>query len=484
MENPRTTLPLSCTYSRLPSVFYALQEPEKAPSPQLFLFNIGLAKDLGLQEAPEYYTPYLSGNEPVEGVSPLAQAYAGHQFGHFTLLGDGRALLLGEIERPEGERFDLQLKGAGQTPYSRRGDGKATLKAMLREYVISEALWRLEIPSTRSLAVVVTGSPVFRERTEYGAILSRIASSHLRVGTFEYARYFTSPSDLSALLDYAIKRHYPSLLGHENPALAFLNAVAEKQIRLVVEWERVGFIHGVMNTDNTTISGESIDFGPCAFMNQYDPLTVFSSIDTEGRYAFGKQGEIILWNLSVFAGSLLPLIHKKEGIALELVRDALENAQKKLMAFQQKMRANKLGFEAPCSASSALSNRFLNLLQVHGLDYTNSYAALCFDAFDSEEILFLPAFDAWRKDWESLLSQKGIDKAEALEIMQAHNPSVIPRNETLEEALQTAADGKGASGILSILDALKTPYQNPSEKTALHHPPTKDAVAFKTYCGT
>lgn len=486
MENPKTLPPFSLenTYATLPSRFFSYQIPESAPSPHLFLFNTVLADELGLRDAPETYTDFLCGNRLVTESAPIAQAYAGHQFGQFTLLGDGRALLLGEKVLSDGGRVDFQLKGSGQTPYSRRGDGKATLKAMLREYIMSEALFYLDVPTTRSLAVVVTGAPVFREKPEYGAVLTRIASSHLRVGTFEFARYFTDPKDLEALLIYTIKRHFPELAKKENPALELLNAVGEKQTTLVVEWERIGFIHGVMNTDNTSISGESIDFGPCAFMNAYDPNTVFSSIDTEGRYAFGKQADILMWNLSVFAGALLPLIHPNEKVALDLLRSALEKIHLRLLAKQQKMRANKIGIETASETSNRLYNRFVDLLLTNKWDYTNSFASLCYPAFYSEKITTHPSFVSWKAEWENALFTNNRTQEEAQEIMQANNPAVIPRNHLVENALQIASEGKGTAELMAILQAIKKPYQNPEALTAFHYPPENGDGDFKTFCGT
>jgi uncharacterized protein YdiU (UPF0061 family) len=320
------------TYAKLPAAFFTLQQPVPVAKPAIVFFNERLANDLGLgflNEEEENIAGYFSGNKIPEGAQPLAQAYAGHQFGHFTMLGDGRAILLGEQIDPRGKRFDIQLKGSGQTPYSRRGDGRATLYSMLREYLISESMYHLGIPTTRSLSVVSTGEKVYREEVHNGAVLTRTANSHIRVGTFEYARRFCSAEDLRALTNYTIQRHYPEITDTDNPALELLKAVMHKQIDLMVNWMRVGFIHGVMNTDNMSIAGETIDYGPCAFMNAYNPRTVFSSIDTRGRYAFGNQPYIAQWNLTVFASALLPIISENQQKAVDLVKEVIEGFKEK-----------------------------------------------------------------------------------------------------------------------------------------------------------
>ncbi|MCL9797606.1 YdiU family protein, partial [Frankia sp. AgKG'84/4] len=314
------------SYARLPKSFFTSLNPTPVRSPKLIILNDSLAASLGLNaEALQSETgvAVLAGNQIPEGASPLAQAYAGHQFGHFNMLGDGRALLLGEQMTPLDERFDIQLKGPGRTPYSRGGDGRATLGPMLREYIISEAMHALGIPTTRSLAVVTTGEPVIRETALPGAILTRVAVSHLRVGTFQYAAKWGTVEELRILADYALKRHFPDIDTDENRYLPLLQEVIKRQAGLIAKWQLVGFIHGVMNTDNMTISGETIDYGPCAFMDEYDPATVFSSIDTGGRYAYGNQPNIGGWNLARFAEALLPLLHADQEQAVKLAQDAI-----------------------------------------------------------------------------------------------------------------------------------------------------------------
>ncbi|NQD67485.1 YdiU family protein, partial [Bacillus haikouensis] len=317
---------LNNSYNRLPEAFYTNLELNPVEAPELVILNGQLAEKLGLERSAlqrEEGIRVLAGNEVPEGGSPLAQAYAGHQFGHFNMLGDGRAILLGEQITPSKERYDIQLKGSGRTPYSRGGDGRAALGPMLREYIISDAMHALGIPTTRSLAVVTTGEVIIRETTLPGAVLTRTASSHLRVGTFQYAARFGSVEDLRALADYAIERHYPDALQAGNRYLFLLEEVIKRQAALVAKWQLAGFIHGVMNTDNMTISGETIDYGPCAFMDTFDPETVFSSIDTGGRYAYGNQPPIAGWNLARFAETLLPLLHKDEETSLKLAQEAI-----------------------------------------------------------------------------------------------------------------------------------------------------------------
>ena len=314
------------SYVELPAKLYIKQLPVSVKNPQIIYYNMSLAKELGLEflsEEKVAVAEYLSGNKIPEGATPISQAYAGHQFGHFTMLGDGRAVLLGEQINQNNQRYDIQLKGSGQTPYSRSGDGRATLSSMLREYIISESIHHLGIPTTRSLAVIQTGEKVYRETVNDGAVLTRIASSHIRVGTFEYVINSCSKEDLEIFIKYVIDRHYPEISDTDNPSLGLLKVVMHKQIDLIVHWIRVGFIHGVMNTDNMSIAGETMDYGPCAFMNTYNPKTVFSSIDINGRYAFGNQSTIAHWNLTVFASTLLPLISKNKEKAIQLANDIL-----------------------------------------------------------------------------------------------------------------------------------------------------------------
>ncbi|MBN2964013.1 YdiU family protein [Sulfurospirillum sp. T05] len=468
----------SNTYATLPERFFTLQHPQKVAVPKLFCFNDDLAHTLAIPHAStEKLAEYFSGNTLFEGSFSLAMAYAGHQFGHFTMLGDGRAVLLGEVLDLAGKRHDIQLKASGVTPYSRGGDGRGTLGAMLREYLISEAMHYLGIPTTRSLAVVETGEEVVREKSHKGAVLTRVASSHLRVGTFEYARQYGGQKNLKALLEYTIARLYPHLEAHPNKALAFLQAVMEAQVALIVEWMRVGFIHGVMNTDNMSISGETIDYGPCAFMNAYNPKTVFSSIDRMGRYRFENQPVIGGWNLSVLAGALLPLIDSDEDKAVEKATAALEEF---VPLYEQKydaMLCKKLGLERVDKEGKALANALLGIMQQKGLDYTNTFASLGFA--DKEHFVSLDdALKAWHAQWEHTVG----DTASAKACMRSCNPLVIPRNHLVEEALVEAEAGN-KKPFFTLLHALKTPYEG-YENAQLQTIPYGVDVGYKTFCGT
>lgn len=371
------------SYARLPDAFYVRLNPVPVRAPKLVVFNVALAQDLGLNPEAlkgEEGAAVFSGNRIPEGAEPLAQAYAGHQFGSFTMLGDGRAILLGEQVTPKGERFDIQYKGSGKTPFSRQGDGRAAMGPMLREYIISEGLHALGIPTTRSLAVVTTGEPVFRESALQGAILTRVAASHLRVGTFEYAVAYGDPNAVRTLADYTIRRHFPDLAEAGNPYLALLEAVMERQASLVARWLLVGFIHGVMNTDNMALSGETIDYGPCAFMDAYDPDTVFSSIDYNGRYAYGQQPQIARWNLARFAETLLPLIHgdPQEGVSManEAISGFSETFRHDWLAG---MRA-KLGLLTQEVDDGTLVEDLLDCMHRHAADFTNTFRDLASDS--------------------------------------------------------------------------------------------------------
>ncbi|MDI6402461.1 YdiU family protein, partial [Balneolaceae bacterium ANBcel3] len=351
------------TYRRLPEEFYSVLDPVPVKKPEWVLLNSRLAKTLGLhfsKAEPSLLAAIFTGNRLPEGAEPLAQAYAGHQFGHFTMLGDGRAIVIGEQITPDGKRYDLQLKGSGRTPYSRSGDGRATLYSMLREYLISEALYHLGVPASGSLAVAETGEPVSREIVHPGAVLTRVASSHIRIGTFEYASRFLSREKLCDFLNYTISRHYPDLNKTGNTALNFLKRVAEKHQNLVIEWMRTGFIHGVLNTDNMSICGETIDFGPCAFMNVFHTSTAFSSVDTHRRYSFGNQPGIIQWNLSVLAETMLPFIDQDEEKAREAAEEVIESFKPRFMEAWYRMMGSKLGFKETGKQEKRLTDRILS----------------------------------------------------------------------------------------------------------------------------
>ncbi|MEM7657960.1 MAG: YdiU family protein, partial [Bacteroidota bacterium] len=424
----------------------------------------------------------FSGNDLPEGAEPLAQAYAGHQFGHFAMLGDGRAILLGEQLAPNGKRFDLQLKGSGQTPYSRRGDGRATLYSMLRESLISEAMHHLGIPTTRSLAVVSTGEQVFRGEMHDGAILTRTAASHIRVGTFEYARNYGSLSDLQALTTYTIQRHYPEIADAANPALELLRVVMHQQIDLVVNWLRVGFIHGVMNTDNMSIAGETIDYGPCAFMNAYSPKTVFSSIDTGGRYAFGNQSFIVKWNLTAFANALLPLFSEQLDSAVALSKEVIESFDDLFHERWYAMMFGKLGISHPQDTDKALVEELLSLIETHRADYTQVFLALQQEKKLESSFFQLAEFRTWQQRWKQA-QLRGGDRTAGIANMRTLNPTVIPRNHWVETALKTAVEGN-MRPFNELLGLLSKPYGDHPDQLTFEPIPAAFDARYQTFCGT
>lgn len=475
------------SYARLPESFFTRLSPTPVHSPGLVILNEALAASLGLSIQAlrsDAAAEVFAGNRIPKGALPLAQAYAGHQFGHFTMLGDGRALLLGEQVTPTGERFDIQLKGSGRTPYSRRGDGRATLGPMLREYIISEAMHALGIATTRSLAVVTTGEPVLRETEQPGAILTRVASSHLRVGTFEYVSKWGSLADLRALCDYTLQRHYPGFDAEENRYLYLLREVIKAQASLIAKWQLVGFIHGVMNTDNMAISGETIDYGPCAFMDTYDPATVFSSIDIHGRYAYGNQPHIAAWNLARFAETLLPLLHDKQEQAVKLAQDAIEDfAEYYRDNWLAGMRA-KLGIFNEDPEDESLVEGLLSMMHKYGADYTNTFRALTFDKPEDTVLKGTIEFDEWHGQWKRRLDSRQELKASSHELMRSSNPAVIPRNHRVEEALEAAVKHGDYSVMKRLLAALSEPYAHSQEQAEYTKLPEPSACPYRTFCGT
>lgn len=475
------------SYTRLPKIFFSYHNPTPVRAPELVIFNSSLAASLGLDNLAlqnEDGVPVFAGNQIPEGASPLAQAYAGHQFGHFTMLGDGRAILLGEQITPQGERFDIQLKGPGRTPYSRGGDGRAALGPMLREYIISEAMHALGIPTTRSLAVVTTGETVIRETGLPGAILTRVAASHIRVGTFQYAAKWGEVEELRVLADYTIKRHYPDVEADENRNLSFLKEVIKRQAALIAKWQLVGFIHGVMNTDNMTISGETIDYGPCAFMDTFDPATVFSSIDTQGRYAYGNQPYIGVWNLSRFAETLLPLLHENQEEAVKLAEDALSNFSKEFqLNWLNGMRA-KLGLFNEEPQDESLIEGLLSLMQKNRADYTNTFRALTFDTPEDNALLGTAEFSQWKEQWQERLGRQQESKDDSQQLMRNSNPAVIPRNHRVEEALEAAVQQGDFSVMERLLDVLSKPYAHSSEQAEYCTLPAPSTHPYQTFCGT
>jgi len=477
------------SYAQLPSHFFTHTAPTAVRAPQMVLWNKPLAQELALPVEgvpPETLAEWFAGNRLPDGALPIAQAYAGHQFGHFTMLGDGRAILLGEWLCPDGRLVDIQLKGAGPTPFSRGGDGRAALGPMLREWIISEAMHALGIPTTRSLAVVRTGQLVYRENPLPGAVLTRVAASHIRVGTFEYVRARNDLAGLKQLADYTLARHYPHLQGSEQPYRALLQAVVERQAHLIAQWMLVGFVHGVMNTDNMALSGETIDYGPCAFMDRYDPATVFSSIDRMGRYAYGNQPRIALWNLTRFAETLLPLLHDDEDQAIGQATTVLESFGSAYeSAWLTGMRA-KLGLSRPEADDLRLVEELLRWMQTNRADWTKTFRSLRADPTQAKP---QPAtqqaagdFAAWYQRWQTRLEREQRPPHEIQAQMDATNPAVIPRNHRVEEALQAAQHGD-LRPLLALHEAVRQPFASRPESDP-YTEPSNDPRPYVTYCGT
>jgi len=467
------------SYTQLPKMFFTRQHPTPVPNPELVMFNESLAASLGVPLQVDVF----AGNAVPEGAAPLAQAYAGHQFGYFTMLGDGRAILLGEHITESGERFDIQLKGSGPTPYSRGGDGRAALGPMLREYIISEAMHGLGIPTSRSLAVVTTGETVMRESLLTGAILTRVASSHIRVGTFEFAANFGTLEELRSLADYTISRHFPGIANGENKYLLLLQEVIKRQASLIAQWQLVGFIHGVMNTDNMAVSGETIDYGPCAFMDTYHPATVFSSIDLHGRYSYENQPRMAIWNLARFAESLLPLLDEKEEKAVQLAQDQLEQFEGLYQNHWLAGMRAKLGLFDEAPEDAALIRELLQLMERHKADYTKTFQSLTLEQKDGQALFTSPDYLRWYQKWQARLRRQPKSKEEIKALMKRHNPAIIPRNHLVEEALKAADEGD-LSVAHRLLHALQNPYEYGPEQEAFSQLPPPEFRHYKTFCGT
>ena len=476
------------SYARLPARFHARLDPTPVAGPRLIKVNHALAREMGLDPAAlesEAGVAVLAGNAVPEGAAPLAAAYAGHQFGHFVpALGDGRAILLGEVVGPDGRRRDIQLKGSGPTPFSRRGDGRAALGPVLREYLVSEAMHALGIPTTRALAAVTTGEEVFRETALPGAIVARVASSHIRVGTFQYFAARGDIEGIRILADHAIARHYPEAAAEDNPYRAFLEGVVARQASLVAQWLLVGFIHGVMNTDNMSVAGETIDYGPCAFMDAYDPGAVFSSIDHGARYAYGNQPRIAQWNLTRLAETLLPLLAPEEEPALEVAKQALTAFGP---AFQQAYLgglARKIGLASVQEGDAELSQDFLTLMAEAGADFTLAFRALGDD--EALRTLFAdPApLDAWLARWRVRLQADPQSPAERRAMMQAANPAFIPRNHQVEAVIAAAVERQDFAPFEDLLAVLAKPYQDQPGAERFQLPPKAEERVLATFCGT
>ena len=484
------------TYARQPDRFYARVAPTKVREPRLVKINRALAELLSLDVAalasPEG-AQLLAGNTLPPGADPIALAYAGHQFGGFSRqLGDGRAILLGEVVGTDGKRRDIQLKGSGRTPFSRGGDGRAALGPVLREYLVSEAMAALGIPTTRALAAVTTGEHVFRDEGPLpGAVLTRVAASHLRVGTFEYFAARDDGEALAALAKYALARHYPATAGSGNDALALLEGVIDAQAHLVALWLGVGFVHGVMNTDNTSISGETIDYGPCAFLDEYDPKKKFSSIDRGGRYAFANQPGIAQWNLTRLAEALLPLLHDEEEEAARLATARLEGFTAKFeAAYRQVMRA-KLGLAREEEGDASLAADLLSRLASNHVDYTIFFRALCAagesadaDAEVAASFANAGAFHEWAERWRARLAREELEPQARAAAMRRTNPAFIPRNHRVEEMIQSAVKKSDFAPFDRLLAVLARPYDDQPEHAELARPPLPEERVQATFCGT
>ena len=472
------------TYSKLSNTFKEEVKPTPVHNPELVVLNDQLAQDLKLdfsKEEKKDLSQIFSGNTLPEGSSTLAQAYAGHQFGHFTMLGDGRAVLLGEHLVNNTNRFDVQFKGSGRTSFSRSGDGRAVLGPMLREYIISEAIHSLKIPTTRSLAVVKTGEKIVRENLLPGAILTRVASSHIRVGTFQYIAAKQNIDDLNTLVDYTINRHYPEIKSSKNKALDLLNLVMERQCKLVVNWMRVGFIHGVMNTDNMAISGETIDYGPCAFMDNYNPKTVFSSIDKFGRYSFSNQPPITKWNLSRFAECLIPLIDNNEDKAIQLATEAIDNFQNIYEEKWLNMMRDKLGLFGKTKDDKKLIDDLLTWMEKNKADYTNTFCYLMNISIGNSSLYDDKEFINWSNNWKNRIFINNNSKDKSIELMKKTNPIIIPRNHKVEEALK-AANENDLEVMNRLLSNLDNPYSEQKDIEDYQLPSNNEG--YQTFCGT
>ena len=473
------------TYSKLSDTFREKIKPIPVTSPELVILNEGLASELNLDFSKidkKELSKLFSGNSLPNGSNSIAQAYAGHQFGHFTMLGDGRAVLIGEHKTKSNKRYDIQFKGSGKTAFSRNGDGRAALGPMLREYIISEAMNSLKIPSTRSLAVVKTGEDIQREKVLQGAVLTRVASSHIRVGTFQYIAARQKEDELKTLLDYTIDRHYPEIKNSNTQAVDLLSLLIERQCNLIINWMRVGFIHGVMNTDNMTISGETIDYGPCAFMDTYDPKTVFSSIDQTGRYAYCNQPVITKWNLARFAECLVPLIDKDQKKAIQIVTEIINSFEKKYEEKWMNMMRDKLGLFGLDEKDKFLILDLLTWMHEKKADYTNTFCHLMNLDPKKDELFDDNDFMNWKKRWEDRSIKNNNTPKKCLELMRNNNPLVIPRNHKIEEALE-AAEQNNIEPMNRILEILDKPYDKQKEMID-YQSPSKLADKYQTFCGT
>lgn len=475
------------SYAKLPNHFYSKTPPVPVKKPSLIQLNQRLAKELALnikELKSEKGAQLFSGNFIAPGSETIALAYAGHQFGNFVpQLGDGRAVLLGEITNKKGQRFDIQLKGSGQTPFSRRGDGRAALGPVIREYIVSEAMHTLNIRTTRSLAFITTGEPVFRETALPGAIITRIASSHIRIGTFEY---FAVRGDLEALKtlgDYTIARHYPKCEGKENPYIALLKEVIDAQAKLIASWMHIGFIHGVMNTDNTSIAGETIDYGPCAFMDEYNPGQVFSSIDSQGRYAYVNQPYIAQWNLARFAQAILPLLDENIENAVEVAEELISTFPPIYKSYWQDGMRKKLGLFTKGDNDAELIDELLNIMHKNQADFTNIFRQLS-NLNELKGKFNYPEFHVWEHKWKQRLYQENKSPEEHIDLMRSVNPAFIPRNHIIEAVIKAAIEDNNFSPMEEMISVLSNPYNDQPEFIRYTIPPLPEEKVAATFCGT
>ena len=469
------------TYLKLPKIFFTEIYPESLANPKFVLFNNEVAKKLNIENNIQSKNDILKiffNNKKSKYIKPFSQAYAGHQFGYFTILGDGRAHIIGEVISKNNERFDIQLKGSGKTPYSRNGDGKATLGTMIREFIISESMNILGIPTTNSLGVIKTGEEVLREKIEKGAILIRVAKSHIRIGTFQYANMYEDKNYIKELTNYTIDRHYPELINKKNKVEIFLEKVMIKQINLIINWLRVGFIHGVMNTDNMSIAGETIDYGPCAFMDEYNPNTVFSSIDRNGRYAYKNQSKIVLWNLSRFAESILLLLDRDEKIAIKKAQKILNKFQTIYSQGWLKMMKNKLGLIEENKNDIKLIQELLDIMHVYKLDYTNTFVDL-----NNNEINKHKQFKTWIEKYDERKEMEKKDKLYLKNIMKKNNPKIIPRNHIVANCIREAEENN-YNYLSEFLESFKKTYDEVDFPESLKKLPSNEEKVFQTFCGT
>lgn len=486
------------TYARLPERFYARVDPTHVAAPKLVKVNVDLARKLGLDAGVlmgAQGVEILAGNQVAEGSEPLAMAYAGHQFGHFVpQLGDGRAILLGEVVGPDGKRYDIQLKGSGRTTFSRGGDGRAALGPVLREYIVSEAMAALGVQTTRALAAVTTGERVVRETALSGAVLARVATSHIRVGTFQYFASRRDTDGTRTLADYAIARHYPEAARAERPYRALLDSAISRQAQLIAQWMLIGFIHGVMNTDNTAISGETIDYGPCAFLEAYDPGKVYSSIDHQGRYAYGNQPNAALWNLARLAEALLPVMvqeYESEEAAVAAANEALAAFEPQFVAARLAGLRHKLGLMTERDDDLPLAEDLLEQMAINRADFTLTFRRLCDAAAGTEgdagvRALFANAvaYDSWAAGWRRRMEEEPMDGQARAAAMRRVNPAVIPRNHLVEAVIDAAVSRQDFKPFEDMLDAVSRPYEDRPGMERYETPARPEECVTRTFCGT